>query len=210
MKVLILILSLNRPPFSDFMRVQQETWDAEQHPDIDVRYYYGSDNGIGTYYYNGKELRVVCSDAYEMMHYKFKLACEQLPYRDYDFIFRTNSCSYIVKDRLLELCKTLPKTNCYAGYDNGKYVSGAGIFFTPDVLDKLLPKITNEPHGAEDVLIGSLLNMPIIAENSRVDADCEGVHSFDGYHFRFKTSNAEKDRYRDIDNMIKLHRELNK
>lgn len=205
MKILILVLSYNKGVFADFMRVQQDTWDSAKHPDVHALYYYGwIDGSVGN-----RQVSVKCSDDYEMMHYKFKLACEQVNYKDYDFIFRTNSCSYIVKDKLLEVASNLPKTNCYAGYQNGTYVSGAGIFFTPDVLDRLLPLITREPHGAEDVLIGELLaGTPIIAINERIDADLDGVTDLSGWHYRFKTSNDEADRVRDINNMIELHKQL--
>lgn len=205
MKILILVLSYNKGVFADFMRVQQDGWDKDKHPDIDVRYYHGgAATGID-------DIVVNCSDDYELMHYKFKLACEQVNYKDYDFIFRTNSCSYIVKDRLLEVAANLPRTNCYAGYQNGTYVSGAGIFFSPDVLDRLLPLITSEPHGAEDVLIGELLaGTPIIPINERIDADLDGVTDLSGWHYRFKTSNDEADRVRDINNMIELHKKLTK
>lgn len=212
MKILIMVLSFNEAPFSDFMKMQQETWDKQLHPDIGVVYYYGG--GYQEIYHRedhlSLELGVACSDEYEMMHWKFKLALGGIRYRDYDLIFRTNSCSYIVKDRLLEVAKTLPPTKCYAGYQNGSYISGAGIFFSPDVLDILKAELTPNPHGAEDVLMGHMLNgrIPMIAENSRIDADVNGVDNFNSYHFRFKTSNDPADRYRDVNNMVELHNKL--
>ena len=42
MKILILVLSYNKCVFAVFMRTQQETWDSNRHPDIDVLYYYGN------------------------------------------------------------------------------------------------------------------------------------------------------------------------
>lgn len=189
------------------MRVSQETWDLNKHDNIDVIYYYGNQNGKGTYFDRGKELQVNCTDDYEMMHWKFKLALDQIDYHKYDLIFRTNSCAYIVKSRLLEVAKTLPLTGCYAGYHNGGYISGAGIFFSPDVLDVLSNELTDTLHGAEDVLIGSILKdkVEMIAENSRTDADLEGFHTYEGYHFRAKTSNNIGDRFRDVNALVRLH-----
>lgn len=206
------------------MKVQQETWDKELHPDIDVIYYHGGYH-IDDYTAVGKkikikskngnnprnyELSVDCSDAYEMMHWKFKLALDAIDYHQYDTIFRTNSCSYIVKDRILQIADIMPRTGCYAGYHNGTYISGAGIFFTPDVLDSLRNELTDKPHGAEDVLIGSILagKVNMITENSRIDAGVEGFERFDSYHFRAKTSNDLKDRGRDIEALKKLHEKL--
>lgn len=204
MRILILILSYNQYPFDKFMQASRNTWDATKHPDIDVRYYHSGEH------ISDQDIITLCSDEYEMMHYKLKLALEQIDYHAYDFVFRTNSCSYIVKEKLIKVCETLPKTNCYAGYHNGGYISGAGIFFSPDVLDKLLPLLTDTPHGAEDVLIGSLLDMPMTAENSRIDATVDGVQIGDTYHYRFKTSNDNNDRHRDIKHMVELHNELTK
>lgn len=186
------------------MRLSRMTWDKEQHSDIDVLYYHSGQR---------TDLRDVitnCADSYEMMHWKFKLALDQIDYHNYDFIFRTNSCSYIVKDRLFEVAKTLPLTNCYSGYHNGGYISGAGIFFSPDVLDILRNELTDTPHGAEDVLIGSILEdrVPMTAENSRIDAGLDGFIEFNSYHFRAKTSNDVKDRHRDVNSLLKLHYQL--
>lgn len=213
MKLLILILSYNKAPFSDFMRVSQETWDFEKHSNIDVIYYYGDENGFGWNFNTGKELQVNCSDDYEMMHWKFKMALDAIDYHKYDLIFRTNSCSYIVKERILKVAETLPKIGCYAGYHNGSYISGAGIFFSPDVLDILQTELTDIPHGAEDVLIGHILKdagIEMTSENSRIDATVKGIESgFETeYHYRFKTSNDVNDRYRDVNNMKKLHSQL--
>lgn len=208
MKILIMVLSYNETPFSDFLRVQQETWDSFYHKDVDVRYYFGHKHNAFSIKHG---LQVDCTDDYDMMHYKFKLACDRVNYKDYDFIFRTNSCSYIVKDKLLEVAATLPKTNCYAGWCNGSYISGAGIFFSPDVLDRLLPLITSTPHGAEDVLIGELLSgTPMVDIKERIDATVDGVTDLSGWHYRFKTSNDAADRHRDINNMVELHKKLTK
>lgn len=219
MKILILVLSYTEWPFGEFMQTQQETWDATQHPNVDVVYYHGGwPSGVVSHGWHiekdelrkRRELAVKSSDAYEMMHYKFKLTLDAIAYRNYDLIFRTNSCSYIVKDKLLEVAKSLPLTNCYAGYQNGDYISGAGIFFSPDVLDILRNELTNEPHGAEDVLIGEILKdrVPMINDESRIDAEVSGVNKFGGYHYRFKTSNDPDQRGRDIENMRVLHEKL--
>jgi len=211
MKILILVLSYTTWPFDKFMQLQQRT--DQPHNDVDVVYYYGGNKG-----WHGNELSVDCSDKYEMMHWKFKLALDAIDYQEYDFIFRTNSCSYIVKDGLIREASTLPRTGCYAGWLNGwpdnvgalPYISGAGIFFSPDVLDLLRGELTINEHGAEDVLIGQILQGRItpIARNNRIDADVDGFHSFDGWHFRAKTSNDVRDRVRDIDSLKRLHLRL--
>ncbi|MDR3551211.1 MAG: hypothetical protein P4L31_07400 [Candidatus Babeliales bacterium] len=210
MKILILVLSYDdRGVFTTFMKTQMETWDNDEHDDIDVVYYHG---GNEDRWRGWGELELNCSDDYDMMHWKFKLALDAIDYHTYDFIFRTNSCSYIVKERLLKVAETLPKTKCYAGWNCGTWISGAGIFFTPDVLDILVNELIPEPYGAEDVMYGRMLagRIEMIDDKSRIDADVEGFHSFDGYHFRAKTSNDINDRWRDIESLKRLHKELTK
>lgn len=214
MKLLILVLSYNDGGvFTDFMRTQQSTWGSINHPDIDVIYYMGDndsgDNDSGLIGFNN-ELSVNCPDDYDLMHWKFKLALDQINYHNYDYIFRTNSCSYVVKDRILKVCENLPKTKCYAGWNCGTWISGAGIFFSPDVLDILRNELTSEPYGAEDVMYGRMLagQVDMIDDKSRIDADVEGFHSTTGYHFRAKTSNDINDRWRDIESLKRLHKEI--
>lgn len=207
MKILILVLSYTQWPFDEFMKAQQETW-GRSDQNIDVVYYYGGDH-TSDWWFRG-ELMLNCSDAYNLMHYKFKLALDAIDYHKYDMIFRTNSCSYIVKHRILEVAKSLPRIGCYSGWLNHDCVSGAGIFMTPDVLDVLRSELTDEPFFAEDVLIYNILKdrYEVIDDKSRIDAQPSGVERTNGYHFRFKTSNDPEQRQRDIDNMRKLHNTL--
>lgn len=205
MKILILVLSYNEYPFNLFMDAQKNTWDSIEVDGVETCYYHGGNAGP-TY----KEACLNCSDKYELMHWKFKLLLGRVNFQEYDLIFRTNSCSYIDKNRLVEVASKLPQTGCYAGYDNGGYVSGAGIFFSPDILDILQNELTEQEHYAEDVLFGEILlgRVNITGEFSRIDARVEGVEDKGSYHYRFKTSNDLSDRERDIENMIKLHKKI--
>lgn len=204
MRILILPLSYNVGVFGEFMKAQRETWDSIHVYGIDTVYYYK-----GAQFAQADEQHSIldCPDEYEMMHWKFKRALDFINYHNYDFIFRTNSCSYIDKSKLYDIANQLPKTGCYAGWDNGGYVSGAGIWFSPDVLDILKSELTDIPHGAEDVLIGEILKDRVSINNHQVRCDI-GVsvgHVPDTYHYRFKTSNIHEERIRDINNMREVH-----
>lgn len=209
MKLLILVLSYNSGVFREFMDAQFRTW-CTLHPyTVDVIFYYG-DTGKVSQEMDGmhnSELQVNYPDDYNLMHWKFKLALDAIDYHKYDLIFRTNSCSYIVKERILKVAETLPKTKCYAGWCNGTWISGAGIFFSPDVLDILKEELTPARHGAEDVLIGEMLagRIEMIDDKSRTDAEVDGFKSYEGYHFRAKTSNDVNDRHRDVQSLLKCH-----
>lgn len=204
MRILILPLSYNVGVFAQFMQAQQETWDSINVPGIDTIYYYkGAQFGQG----DEQHAEMDCPDEYNMMHWKFKCALDRINYHNYDFIFRTNSCSYIRKDKLHKIAETLPRTGCYAGWDNGGYVSGAGIWFSPDVLDILHAELTDTPHGAEDVLIGDILRHRVTIQNhqTRYDVGVSVGSIPDVYHYRFKTSNIHEERIRDINNMRQVH-----
>lgn len=215
MKLLILVLSYKAFPFDQLMDVQQTTWGVSDN-DITVIYYHGGNSNSLSLGLNKDgyfhTLQADCSDAYEMMHWKFKLTLDEIDYHKYDLIFRTNSCSYVVKNRILAVAETLPRTGCYAGWQNIDYISGAGIFLSPDVLDILKAELTDTPHGAEDVLIGQILRnrVNMIDDKSRTDADLTGFHTYDGYHFRAKTSNDQIGRMRDIEALKELHEKLTK
>lgn len=207
MRLLIMVLSFNEYPFSEFMKTQQETCFNNLPADVDVVYYYGN---TGDPTSSQQEVKVNCTDDYNMMHWKFRLALDEVDYNKYDYIFRTNSCSYIDIDKIKKVLEIMPPVNCYGGYDNGGYISGAGIFFTPDVLDLLKENLTIETHYAEDVLFGEILKYIVstMPEYSRIDAPVNGVGYQRSYHYRFKTSNDPRERIRDINNMKKLHLQL--
>jgi hypothetical protein len=210
MKILILVLSYNdNGVFTEFMQTQMATWDNDEHPNVDVIYYHG---GSENRFKGWGELELNCTDEYDMMHWKFKLALDVIHYHSYDLIFRTNSCSYIIKEKLLKVAETLPKAKCYAGWNCGTWISGAGVFFSPDVLDILRNELTPDSYGAEDVMYGRMLagRIEMIDDKSRTDGEIDGFKAFEGYHFRAKTSNDINDRWRDIESLKRLHIELTK
>lgn len=204
-----MVLSYNHSVFGKFLKTQLETWDSEDYPNIDVCYYTGG-NEYDSTIISGQSgiLYVPSSDDYNMMHWKFRQALMGANIGQYDFILRTNSCSYIRKDKLVEIASTLPKEQCYAGWDNGGYVSGAGIFFSPDTLDIVKQELTEDEHYAEDVLIGKILskhNIEIQDHKLRHDVGLTVEELPDTYHYRFKTSIIHDERVRDINNMKKAH-----
>jgi hypothetical protein len=196
------------------MQAQQETWDMPN-DFVDVVYYHG---GLRLSEFvrrpDSIELEVGCSDEYYMMHYKFKLCLDHIEeeFGTYDFIFRTNSSSYINKERLLKHAETLPKEKCYAGWSLGEKeaVSGAGIWLSPDMVSILRDEVTAGVNIEEDILIGRILHgkhgIEIIDDKSRVDVTDPDLAPIDFYHYRFKTS----DRLQDIRNMYQLHQMVKK
>jgi hypothetical protein len=72
------------------------------------------------------------------LSYKFITSLENLSFKKYDFILRTNISSFYVFHNLLPVLESLPKERLLAGEVNGNYVSGAGMIFSPDVCELLI------------------------------------------------------------------------
>lgn len=220
MKILIMVLSSAQPPYDKFMEAQRTTWDIIPHPNVDTVYFL---HGVGGMV--GNVCYTTASDDYFKMHCKMRECMEQIDLSQYDFVFRTNSSSYVIKDRLYELCQTLPKEGLYGGktlggedWDKvlfqGQYVaqhcaSGAGIFMSNDVAMVLRDKIPCDIQLEDDVLIGRLLyanGYPVTYVNdSRLDV-VNGIllYNADAWHYRIRSQNRDKD----IQLMYKLHNKI--
>lgn len=211
-KILIMVLSFNQPPYSDLMKMQQATWDSIEHPDVRTVYYYGGNMG----WVNDREFSANADDNYYRMHWKFALALDEVFEDDWDFIYRTNSSSYVNKEKLVEVAKLLPKEKLYSGYtmvdsnyDGGLAVSGAGIWLSRDVAEILLAELMPEENCEEDVLIGRILRqngITAIDDRSRIDYPQQSAKNpRNAYHIRFKSGGL---RYVDVENMRLIHNQI--
>ncbi len=214
MRILIMVLSYDEPPYSDLMEMQKETWadllDIGLHKEIGEVFYHGGATENPVWFYDGTVV-LPCTDSYYFMSEKFKLALEYVWGWEWDIIFRTNSSSYINKTKLWEFAQTLPTEGLYAGWEiegNAGYniVSGAGFFLSRDTAEILKNDIDPSFEREEDVYCGQLLfdkGIKIIDDKSRFDVDCISDEiPLDRYHYRCKTGN----RYQDCSNMKQLHK----
>ena len=215
MRILILVLSYTEPPYNGLMQAQQETWDSVKNDFTRTFYYHGGNIGHDFIVNNRTEMTVNTTDDYYMMHWKFKLALDAIKLMEplemhYDFIFRTNSSSYINKEKLLKHAETLPKERCYSGWSLGEKeaVSGAGIWLSPDMVSILRDEIPAGENIEEDILIGRILHgkhgIEILDDKSRFDVSDVDAAPLDRYHYRFKTS----DRLQDIRNIYQLYQRI--
>lgn len=210
-KILILVLSYNDGVYAELMKSQQQTWDSVEVDGVRTVYYYGGGKG----WVNEKEFSAEASDAYYTMAHKCVEAMKAVNLDSFDFIWRTNSSSYICKKRLVEFAKTLPKEKCYAGWKiDGSLgydiVSGAGFMITPDVAKILIEKTDVFFEREEDVLFAEVLfknGIEIIDDKSRYDVG-EYVLPYDTptdrYHYKLKNG----DRLHDAANFFKLHEKV--
>ncbi len=213
-KILILVLSYNEPPYSNLMDAQMNSWDATNVDDVKTIYYHGGNENAFFMDVAWRERAMFhCTDSYYYMSEKFKMALDHVKEWDYDIIFRTNSSSYVSKQRLKEFAEKLPKEGLYAGWEiegNAGYniISGAGIFLSRDTAEILRKGIDPEFEREEDVYCGQILSehgIKIIDDKSRFDVFAINNNiPLDKYHYRFKTA----DRLTDASNMKLLHKKI--
>lgn len=219
MKIIILVLSFDQPPYDALMEAQKQTWDSIHVDGVDTIYYMGNSPESfsldTTVHFWGsdlsKTLQLPCTDSYYFMADKFQRCLNYIQDNDYDIIFRTNSSSYVNKEKLMRFAESLPKEKLYAGWEligNAGYnvVSGAGMFLSKDVSEILRKNIDPAFEKEEDVYIGQILSqhgIEIINDKSRIDWP-EQVYQDPSwaYHIRFKTS----DRIKDAENMRAVHK----
>ena len=74
---------------------------------------------------------------------------------DFQFIFRTNSSSYVNLQKLLKLTESLPKTGVYAGFEGRilrqiAFASGAGYLLSRDIVEEICLSPRLWRHGLVD------------------------------------------------------------
>jgi hypothetical protein len=129
---------------------------------------------------------------------------------EFDYLFRTNSSSYLDVPALLDYIVTKPRENLYAGvvgtvFEKNRFASGAGILLSRDLVQRICDSSELWKHGlVDDVaiaeLIGNLQGLPVeLTELPRLDLpslvaaksiDPELIKSH--FHFRCKTDSAQE------------------
>lgn len=205
MKILILVLSYNdNSIYTDFYNTQKETWDSIKIEGIDTYYYFGNHNNDIIV---DNEILVNIPEG----NYTEKMikAFEMIKDFNFDYIFRTNSSSYVDKELLLKYIKNKPKENFYSGfignYNNIYFASGSGFFLSRDLFDIIIKnKEKIDIYLLDDVSIGKFLTDRgfEIFNSERLDIldNIFDKTDLNYFHYRLKTF----DRRNDINNMKKI------
>lgn len=193
------------------MKAQQKTWDSKFVDGVYTIYFYGGEKEdlITSAKHFRREFCTGTNDDESHINIKYKRVLELIKNIDFDFLFRTNSSSYINKELLIEKAKKLPKEKCYCGNENTingiSYASGCGYFISKDVASILAEKITEDKckYEYDDVVIGEILSKNGIQVT-------KGAERFDfyatynnkvevpkTYHYRCK-SDEKENRKKDI------------
>lgn len=207
MKILIIVLShKDNGIYSDFYESQKKTWDSINVEGVETYYLFGNHDCNEIV---GNEILVdVIENNFNNCGYKTLKSFILTKDIEYDYIFRTNSSSYVDKNLLLEYIKDKPLDNYYSGVignHNGiKFSSGCGYFISRNLVQLLIDNSDRWNHNhIDDVLVGELLrtlgHRP--TSNPRFDVEYHTDIPTNYFHYRLKTF----DRINDIKNMYKIH-----
>jgi hypothetical protein len=210
MKILIIVLSYNDNGgiYSQFNEIQKKTWDSINVENVETFYLYG--NHDKNEIVNGDILTDVIETGPNCGGYKTIKSFELINNLEYDYIFRTNSSSYIDK-KILNGLFSQSSTGVYAGltssHDNIGFVSGSGYFLSRDLVELVVKNSNLWNHNLlDDIALADLLskfNITPTSTNHRCDVTVKNQWiPMDFYHYRFRTDYREHD----IENMDYVHK----
>jgi hypothetical protein len=161
MKILMLVLASDT---EDIHIAFQSTWRKymKSHPNVDCYFYKAHPLLPDAYILRDDTLWIRAGEGYRNVYNKtfeaFKYFEKDL--HKYDFVFRPNLSSFVVMDKYVQYCSTLPKQRLVAGgigvYEGILFPSGCGFTMSSDVVMELIRD--NPPYVyLDDVTIGKWL-----------------------------------------------------
>lgn len=201
MKIIILVLSKkDNGVYHQLENKIRKTWQTNNDV-IKTFYYYGDSDHFKVI---GDEIYTENIDILENIGYKtidsFKYIYQNL---EFDYIYRTNSSSYINIDGLINFIKDKPRDNFYAArvnfekHSGQKFGSGSGYFLSKDLVNFIIKNEKKWNHKLiDDVALGDLLlsNGFQLTPSYRLDID----DIIDGYPF----SNGKRINLEDFKNFF--------
>tara|TARA_B100000003_G_scaffold72004_1_gene64578 strand:- start:151 stop:909 length:759 start_codon:yes stop_codon:yes gene_type:complete len=173
-------------------KIQKSTWVKDVSNYCEVLFYKGGLETIRS----GHDLLLNCSDSYSDMGIKSLKAFEWVDSNlSYDYIFRTNTSSYVNYKNLINYLKKIQEEGIdYCGYigdyDGIEYVSGSGIILSEHAIKSIIRyKSELDTEIVEDVAFGKLLKLneisPIKGKRKDIEShkDIRNIDS-DEYHIR--------------------------
>lgn len=158
-KVLILVLTSSNWPFSMMERCIRDTWGKYKHPNVEIFYNYSHDSDLNTNetIIEGDIIKAPFIESSNTVGNKTISAFEYfVNNKEFDYVFRPNSSSFVNIPRLLDFLETAPSTNYYSGspiwFNNGgvteedkingptKCCSGCGYILSRDLVELIVNK----------------------------------------------------------------------
>lgn len=216
MKILILVLSFaDKGIYSKFFETQRKTWDSEFVEGVETFYYFGNHNSNEII---EEKILLDIEESYYNCGYKLLKSLKLIENKNFDFLLRTNSSSYIDKKLLKIFLENKPKNNFYSGvvgnFNGIKFASGSGFILSKDVVNLLIENENIFNHRLiDDVAVGDVLKKFNIFPVNQPRFDCcnqEAVINdetpMNFFHYRLKG----QERVKDIQNMILLKEKKDK
>ena len=207
MKILIVVLSfLDEDIYTKFFESQNKSWNSIEIDGVDTFFLVGNNDKDEI---DGNLLKTNVTESIWNCGHKTLRGFELLKDYDYDYLFRTNSSSYVDKHLLKKYLSDKPKDNFYSGaighHSGVDFGSGCGYIISKNVVDLVLLKKEHWNHEViDDVSLALLLNnLEIYPQPSeRFDITNNDIVSIPNnyFHYRLKTN----DREHDISNMYKI------
>jgi hypothetical protein len=126
----------------------------------------------------------------------------------FDFVYRTNTSSYISLPRLQEVAASMPRTNCYAGFRGlhktrgYHFVSGSGMLLSWDIACRVGDTLTGwNWEMIDDEALGELLDKADVAVRPLPRTSVQDVDEVEmlpaeelrtAFHFRCKSSSEPR------------------
>lgn len=192
--VIILVLSHFEEPYVMLENCIKNTWANHNFDNVKLFFYHGGEKEL---IYPDKIITNY-PEGLDNIGYKTIRTFEiLLKNYDFDYVFRTNSSSYINIEKLLTYLENKPRKSFYHGligkHLDLNYASGSGYFLSKDLVEKIVENKNFWPHQLiDDLAIAHLLRDLNVypSEAPRLDIrntplpDTINQH----FHFRCKTS----------------------
>lgn len=216
--VIILVLSHYEEPYVMLENCIKQTWAKHNLDNVNVFFYHGGDKES----VEGDKIITNYPEGFHNIGYKTIRSFEiLLQNNNFDYIFRTNSSSYVNIEKLVDYLDDKPVDNFYHGiighHGDVNFASGCGYFLSRDVVEKVVENKNNWSHQIiDDVAIALLLRSigiyPTLAPRLDIDSIIDDEYYVMGkklekslidqnFHFRCKTGG---DRTGEIKIMNKL------
>ncbi len=158
-RVLIMTIGCSIPPWSVMSKTSQDTWDSIEIPGIETIFYFGNPVKENT----DKEIYFPIDESYFTMSQKNISAFEwALANKEFDYIIRINSSTYVDKKLLAEYIKSFNDTNVFAGIEvdmEPKWAVGWCYIISKDVVQKIVEhKELLRNDITDDVALSYLIN----------------------------------------------------
>jgi hypothetical protein len=166
-KILVLVLSHTAEPWRTLEQVQRETW-ASLAPELGIEVLFLNNDPkahpASVAYRVGDKIFAPCRDGLYDIGHKTLLGFEHcLRCHEFDYIFRTNSSSYVDLPVLQRACEGFPRNLRYSGvhmsFGPVWYASGCGYTISRDLVEKVVAGQDQWDHTLiDDVSLGKLIH----------------------------------------------------